>query len=100
MPKIVVTEKHCLAQEEALARTKKLLDQVKAQYAGKVNDLHEEWRGNSGVFSFTVMGFSISGTLTVTARDVTVEGNLPFLAGGYKGRVEETIRTRAKQLLA
>ncbi len=100
MPKIVVTETHRLAQEEALARTMRLLDQVKTQYVDKISNLREKWTGNSGEFSFTAMGFSVSGTLTVTARDVTVEGSLPFLAGAFKGKIEDTIRAKAKQLLA
>lgn len=100
MPKLVVIESHHLTQEEALKRIKGLLGQVKTQYADQISNLQESWNGNSGAFSFIAMGFNVSGTLTVTAKDVTVKGDLPFLAGMFKGKIETTIGERAKQLLA
>ena len=99
MPKITVTEPHRLPKDEALKRIKGLLGQVKAQYADQISNLQEQWDGYSGTFSFAAMGFSVSGTLTVTDQDATVKGDLPLLAGMFKGRIEQTIRERARQLL-
>ena len=72
MPKITVTEPHCLRKDEALKRIKELLGQVGTQYADQISNLEEHWDGYSGTFSFTAMGFDVSGTLVVADRDVAL----------------------------
>jgi len=100
MPKLKMSVPHRLPQDEALNRIKGLLGQVKQQYADKISDLHEEWSGNAGTFSFSAMGFSISGSLNVTASEVELNGNLPFAASFFKAKIESAIRERATILLA
>jgi hypothetical protein len=100
MAKLNMSIPHHLSQDEALNRIKRLLGQVKQQYADRVTDLRESWEGNVGTFSFSAMGFSVSGTLNVTPSDVELNGNLPFAAGLFKGKIEQTIRERAEELLA
>ena len=91
---------HRLGQEEALKRVKTLLGDVKTQFGDKISDLREDWQDNIGSFSFTAMGFSVSGTLTVETSEVRLSANLPFAAMLFKGRMESTIRERAGTLLA
>ena len=100
MPKLSMTIPHRLKQDEALRRIKTLLNEVKGQFADKISDLREEWNGNTGKFSFSAMGFSVSGTLTVKSSEVELSGNLPFAASFFKSKIEETIRERAETLLA
>lgn len=100
MPKLNISVQHRLAQEEALNRIKGLLGQVKNQFADKITDLRENWNGNTGTFSFSAMGFSVSGTLTVKPSEVELNGNLPFAASFFRGKIESTIRERASTLLA
>jgi excisionase family DNA binding protein len=91
---------HKLPKAEALERIKRLLGEVKTQYAEKISCLRETWKGDVGTFAFTAMGFDVSGTPTVTDKDVTVEGRLPFLASMFSDQIEEVIRERATELLA
>lgn len=100
MAKLNMAVSHRLAQDEAVTRVKTLLGEVKKQFADKITDLHEEWDGNTGKFSFSAMGFSVSGTLTVKSSEVELSGNLPFAASFFKGKIESTIRERAETLLA
>jgi len=100
MPNLKMTVPHRIPQDEALKRIKGLLGQVKQQYADKASDLHEEWSGNTGTFSFSAMGFPVSGTLNVKASEVELNGNLPFAASFFMGKIESTIRERATTLLA
>jgi hypothetical protein len=100
MSKLNMSVPHDLSQDEALKRIKGLLGEVKTQFADKMSDLHEAWNGNSGNFSFSAMGFSVSGTLTVKSSEVELSGNLPFAATFLKGKIESIIRDRAKTLLA
>jgi len=102
--KIMATMKmavpHRLSQDEALNRVKKLLGQVRNQFADKISDLNENWNGNVGTFSFKAMKFAVSGTLTVTPSEVQLDGTLPWAANLFKGTIEKTIKDRAKELLA
>ena len=100
MAKLNMAVSHRLTQDEALRRVKTLLGEVKTQFADKISDLHEEWNGNTGKFSFSAMGFSVSGTLTVNPSGVELSGNLPFAASFFKGKIEFTLRERAETLLA
>ncbi len=85
---------HKLPQDEALRRIKTLLG------GEKISNLHEQWDGNTGTFSFSTMGFSVSGTLKVKSSKVELSANLPFAATFFKGKIESTIRERAESILA
>lgn len=100
MPKINLVASHCLAQDEAILRVKTLLNNLETQYADKINGLHEEWDGDNGKFSFTAMGFPVSGTISVKLAQVEIFGDLPFAATLFKGRIESMIKDRASKLLA
>ena len=100
MPKLNIKVPHQLTQEEALRRTRTLLENVKNQYSEKISDVREEWEGNLCQFSFSAMGFSTSGTLTVKPSEIEISGNLPFAAAFFKGKIEATIRERAEKWFA
>ncbi len=100
MPKLNMVVSHHLAQDEALKRVKNLLGEVKNQFTDKIRDLREQWDGNTGTFSFSTMGFSVSGTLTVKSSVVELAGKLPFAAIFFKGKIESAVRERAEALLA
>ena len=100
MPKLDRTVPHRLSQDEALRRIQGLLGEIKTQFTEKVSDLREEWDGDTSKFSFSAMGFSVSGTLTVKPSEVELSGDLPLAAAFLKGKIEATIRERAETLLA
>lgn len=103
MPKVNITILHNLSAEEALKRARTILGEVKNEYADKISDLHEEWDGNTGSFSFSAKDSSISGTLTVKEKEVVLSANLPFRARFVPERIEKIksiIRERAETLLA
>ena len=99
MPKLNIIVSHGLTQDEAVTRIKKLLNEVKTQFADKISDLHEEWDGNLGRFIFSAMGFPVSGTLIVKASQVEIAGILPPAALLFKGKIASTIKDRAETLL-
>ena len=100
MAKLNMVVSHRLTQDEAVKRIKTLLGEVKNQFTDKISDLREEWNGNRGNFSFSVMGFSVAGILIVKPSEVELSGNLPLAASFFKGKIESTIRERAETLLA
>ena len=100
MANFQMSVQHKLTQEEAMNRIKNLLSEVKSQYAGSIDKLHEEWNGNSNTFNFTAIGFSVSGVLTVLPAEITLACDLPFAASLFKGKIESAIRDKAESLLA
>jgi hypothetical protein len=91
---------HRLTQEEATKRIKTLLGEVKVQFADKISNLQEKWNGSTGEFSFSAMGFSVSGVLTVRPSGVELEGKIPLMALPFKGTIESILLERAEKLLA
>ena len=100
MPEMKLSVPHQLNQDEAATRIKGLIKQVQAQYADKVSNLKESWEGNTGNFSFEVMGFPISGTLRIESSQVMMTGQIPFAAMPFKGMIENTLREKMTGLLA
>ncbi len=100
MPKLNMKVSHGLGQDEATKRIKKLLSQMKTELTDKVTNLQESWEGNIGTFSFSAMGFGISGSLIIKPTEVELDGKLPFAAMFFKGLIESTIREGAENLLA
>ena len=98
MSKINLTVTHRLSQDEALQRTYGLLEKIQKQFADKINDLQQKWDGNTGMFNFSVMGFSVSGKLTVEPSEVKLTATLPFAAVFFKGKIEAAIREQLENL--
>lgn len=90
---------HALSEAEALKRIKSLLKETKAAHGDLIDDLKEKWTGNTGAFSFTAKGYALSGTITVTAPEIVLEGEMPWALSFIKGKVESLIKARAKELL-
>ena len=100
MPKLDMKFTHQLSQDEVLKRAHGLLDQIKNEFADQVSNLREEWIENTCQFSFSVKGFSVSGTLIVDPSDVELSCDLPWVAALFRGKIESMIQERAETLLA
>jgi hypothetical protein len=97
---MTITVPHRLTEDEAVARVKTLLEDLKQRHGDLISDVREDWQGNRARFSFKAMGFSTAGTLTVTPAQAELDGSLPFAALPFKGRIESEIRRRAEELLS
>ena len=100
MPGFKTEVEHKLGQEEATARLKKLLDQVRKQYSDFVTELQGDWAENVLTFSLTTYGFKIDGTLTVEDQLARLSGNLPFAALVFRGKIEQSIVSELRRELA
>jgi hypothetical protein len=99
MPKINLSVPHQLGQDEAKNRISGLMADSRTRFAGKVSNVAESWSGYADAFSFEALGFSVRGNLDVQPAHVLIELNLPWGAYPLKGRIEDEILTRARQLL-
>ncbi len=100
MPSLEMSIPHKLTREEARRRIQDLLPKMKNDYGDHIKNLHEEWNGDTGSFSFSVMGFAVSGTLTVNDSSVDLDGNLPLAASFFKGKIKSVIEEKAQEVLA
>ncbi len=100
MPKLEIRESHHLPLDSAKYKIQKLLTELRKEYSDKISsDITETWNGNQCNFDFYVMGLLVSGTITIQLKEVVIFLDLPFLAGFYKSKIEQSIRQKAKDLL-
>ena len=75
-------------------------DKVRAKFEDSVKNLEETWEDNKCSFAFRTYGMDFSGSMTVNDSDVEVDGNLPFAAMMFKGRIEKEVQGELDKLLA
>jgi hypothetical protein len=100
MPSMSVTVPHLSTQEEVTVRLKDLLERAKERNQDKIQNLVEQWNGNTLTFSFKSYGFDIGGTVAVEPQAVRVDAKLPFAAMLFKGKIEQTLRDELTRKLA
>jgi hypothetical protein len=99
MPKINVTVQHTLGQEEASSRLQRLTEYLKSMHGDKVTDLSETWSGHAGTFGFSTFGMKVAGNIAAEADKVVLEGEIPFAAMMFKGKIEQEIRGTLEKAL-
>ena|SRR6185295_3947622 len=99
MPSIKISVPHNLTRQQAADRLKNMAEQVKKQYGNMVQNLKESWSGETGNFSFTVMGVDVSGQVDVEDHEVNIDGQIPLKAMMFKGRIESVLREKMTELL-
>jgi Putative polyhydroxyalkanoic acid system protein (PHA_gran_rgn) len=100
MPDFTMAVRHRLSRDDATARIKNLLQDVKEQYAKGIGDIREEWGPYSLRFSFKAIGHDISGVITVGWFQVKLEGEIPQAAVPLQRTIEHIIREQAQMLLS
>lgn len=90
---------HNLPKEEALARIKNLLANLKAEQKDMISDVQENWQDNKGNFSFKAKGFNLAGDILVNDSNVQINSDLPFAVSFFKGAISDVITKKAKELL-
>jgi hypothetical protein len=99
MPKFNMTIGHNLTQDEAVKRITSGLEDIKRQFADKIDELQEKWNGNTCEFSVTAMGFTATGTMNVKDSEIEIAANLPFAAFIFKNQIESAVREKLNEFL-
>lgn len=100
MPSLKLDFPHNLGQQEAVDRLKNLLTKVKNKYQDQVSDLSESWTDNKLDFGFSTYGFKIAGNVLVEPNQVKLDGQIPFAAMMFKGKIESALRDQLAKELA
>ncbi len=90
---------HQLPRAEAENRVKGLISNVKDQFGDRVQDIEEEWQGDTGRFKFSMSGHKVAGTIKLLASSVEVDIDLPFIAQLFKGKIKSVIEAEGARLL-
>lgn len=100
MPSFSTAVPNPLGKDRARSAVEGLLTRVKEKYGEQVSALDQSWEGDTLRFSMTTYGFKISGNLVVQDEQVKVEGDLPFAAAMFKGKIEGSIHDELEKCLA
>lgn len=103
MPKFNFSVPHDKTRDEVKVALKNYMEKSREFYAKQLNDMTEDWSAwdtdNRYGFAFSTFGFNIKGAMTVDDKQVGVEGDLPFAAMMFKGKVEESFRNMVDRAL-
>jgi hypothetical protein len=100
MANIEIAVPHELPQEEATERIKGLLARLKDEHAEMIDDVSENWVGNTGGFNFTAKGFKIDGEIVVKPDKVAIKAQVPFFVSLFSSKISDMIKKEAGTLLA
>ncbi|MEM1303386.1 MAG: polyhydroxyalkanoic acid system family protein [Planctomycetota bacterium] len=99
MPKFNVAVPHTLGREDAVEKLKHFSEKIAEFGQGQVKDIEQAWDGDQLTFSFKTVGVTIAGTMDVGDDEVAVQGDLPFAAALFKGKIESSISEQLQKLL-
>src|SRR5687768_7030796 len=99
MPAFRTEVPHSLGKDAATEKLKAFIDQVRERYQDKVSAVDGSWNDNKLDFSLTTFGFTITGKLTVEEKVAVLEGQLPFAAFAFKGKIEQDIKGALEKAL-
>lgn len=76
-----------------------MIPRLKEVHGDTIDRVRENWQRNINTFSFSAAGFNVSGTIEVTDSTVKLNGNLPFAAYFFKGKIIDVIHEEGAKLL-
>ncbi|HJN12681.1 MAG: polyhydroxyalkanoic acid system family protein [Pirellulaceae bacterium] len=100
MPSFKTEVPHQLGKEKAIEKLSSFLDDVAEKYKDQVSKLDGDWSDNVLDFSLTTYGFSITGKLTVDEEVARLDGQLPFAAVAFRGKIEKGIASELERALS
>jgi len=104
MPKFNFAVPHTKTRDEAKTALREYLEKSREFYAKQLNDMKEDWSNwdadHRYNFGFTSFGFTINGAMTVEESQVRVDGDIPFAAMMFKGKIEESFRKMVDRAMA
>lgn len=100
MPSYEFSVPHSLTREQAVEKLQHFTDRLKEKMGDQVSDLEQTWEGDRTTFGFTTFGFRITGSVDVQDDAVHVEGELPFAAAMFKGKIVSEFKEQLDKVLS
>ena len=99
MPQFHVQVPHELSQQEVRERLNRFIDILRQKFQDSVNDLQQNWDGDTLRFQFKTYGIALKGGIAIEPDKLEVKGDLPFSAVMFRGKIESTIREQLERLM-
>ena len=99
MPKLDLEIPHQLSADEAKARLTQFTEALQSKFQDQVSDLEQSWEGNDLIFGFKTFGIKIEGKISSLDNKLVLDGELPFAAMMFKGKIESEIREQLERLV-
>jgi len=99
VPKFNLDVPHTLSAEEAKSRLQRFSDSLQSKMQDQVKEMEQSWEGDALSFGFKTFGIKIQGRITVHDDRLAVEGDLPFSAMMFKGKIEGEINKELSRLV-
>lgn len=100
MPSFQVEVPHALGKQQAIERLRPFVEKLVERYKEQVSTSEGSWLENVLTFALTTYGFTISGELKVEDDKVALQGQLPFAALPFRGKIEQSIASELQKELA
>jgi putative polyhydroxyalkanoate system protein len=89
-----------LGQQHAKQRLETFLQKIGEKYKDQISEMDGAWDGDTLNYSFTTYGIKIKGKMFVEEDKVRMEGELPFAAMMFKGKISGQIQQALEKALA
>jgi len=99
MPKFSVSVPHTLPRDEVVSRLEQFETILRQKFKDSVSELEQKWEGEDVAFRFKSFGMTIAGKTKILENQLAVEGDLPFSAMMFKGKIESAIREQLDRLM-
>jgi hypothetical protein len=99
VPKLNLEVPHKLSADEAKDRLHRFTEALESKFQDQVADLEQSWEGNDLEFGFKTFGIKIHGKIGVEDEKLVLNGELPFAAMMFKGKIESEIREQLERLV-
>ena len=100
MPGFSTEVTHDLGRQAAKERLETFLDKMSEKYKDQISDMEGSWDDHVLNYKFTTYGIKIKGQLTVEDEKVRMDGELPFAAMMFKGKISSQIQKGLEKALA
>ncbi len=99
MPAFSTEVRHALGRDEAQRRLASFLDTVREKYEDQISDISGQWEGHLLDFALTTFGIKVSGKIAVEEDVVRMDGELPFAAMMFKGKIVSGFQDALQKVL-
>jgi hypothetical protein len=99
VPKFHFEVPHSLTAADAKSRVERFAESLQSKFAEKVSDLTQSWNDNTLAFAFKTFGIKISGDITAKDNVLDVNGEIPFTAMMFKGKIESDVKEQLARLM-
>ncbi len=96
---IVITEIHNMQPDEIKLRFENKIKLYQDSHLNFISNYSSEWEGNTGYYTFHILGTKINAVVNIQTDRVTIESMLPQTAITHKNIIEELLKNNLKEIL-